>query len=516
MHARRTAGSLWAGVALTIVTPLAARADAPPSPWSFRDVGVLPKAGSTDVDAAGVWTLKSTSGDLWQDNDQYHLATMPVSGDAAIQARFLTVSGGDNQWGQVGITIRANDTPGSPRTDLVMTHGEGLCDQTRFQQDRPASPFLQVGARTAVEPNLYLRLQRTGNDLSGFYSHDGQLWVQATPVQSLPALASQALFGLKVASLGAGITTGKMDGVSVLPGAALPYGLQTCGADHAVQIQWRRVPGAVGYMVYRGAKDATGAQLTQRIAQPINATTFTDTASDLVNGTAVLYAVSAIFQAADGSQSEGPRVATLGMPVAAPAGLLGCSLNEGPVHGSVAVEASTGVLTLRGGGSWFNANGDQGYFLNRAVDGDGQITVRLLGKVTTGGPDRLAGVMIRESLDRDARHVTFGLYNTGANAVLERLWRDTTSGFNAGLLSHSGVTITGPVLLRLTRVGDSITPAYSLDEGKNWIIHRPVTFPAPLPQTLYYGLATTGGNIFGGSRNTLSTAQFSVPEIGKP
>jgi hypothetical protein len=509
------AGRLLAGAALAALMTLAAGA-APPEPWQARDLGVVPRPGATDVDANGVWTLKGTSGEPWQDNDQYHLATLAVKGDATLQARFLTLAGGNSEWGRVGLTVRANDTTGSPRTDLVVTRGHGLCDQSRFEQDRPAGPFLEVGATKRPEANLLLRLQRAGNDVAGYYSQDGLLWTQASPLQSQPSLPEEALFGLVVGSLDSAYTTGTLDGVQVQTGGALPYGIQTSGADGAVLVQWRPLRGAVGYHVYRGAKDATRDQLARLTSEPLTATSFADTSSDLVNGTAVRYAVAALFRAEDGSLAEGPPVAVLGMPIAVPEGMMGSSINEGPAHGSAAVDPATGVITVHGAGFWFNGNGDQGYYLSRMVEGDAQVTVRMLGKITGSGGNRFAGLMIRESLDRDARYAMIGRNGPSGGHHLVRLWRPTASDNTWGLLSHGGATIPGPVLLRLTRRGNAITPAYSLDDGKTFVTAPPITFATPLPPTLHVGLAITAGNGFDGNRSLMGQAQFSLPEIVKP
>ena len=49
-----------------------------------------------------------------------------------------------------------------------------------------------------------------------------------------------------------------------------------------------------------------------------------------------------------------------------------------------------------------------------------------------------------------------------------------------------------PIVLRLTRQGDTITARYSTDEGKSFqAACEPMTFDSPLPKTVYAGLAIT-------------------------
>ena len=89
MQSSRATGLFLTSAALALAVALPAAADLPPSPWVVRDIGVVARAGSTDVDANDVWTIKGSNGDPFSDADGFHLASLAVSGDATLSARFL-------------------------------------------------------------------------------------------------------------------------------------------------------------------------------------------------------------------------------------------------------------------------------------------------------------------------------------------------------------------------------------------------------------------------------------------
>src|SRR5262249_2106421 len=95
--------------------------------------------------------------------------------------------------------------------------------------------------------------------------------------------------------------------------------------------------------------------------------------------------------------------------------------------GSAAFDPATGEITLRGSGDIIGVWGDQAYFLGQPVEGDVQITARILSPPTGKGNFRLAGLMIRESLEADARNMVIGIRpaqpNSGFESGLVRQWR---------------------------------------------------------------------------------------------
>jgi regulation of enolase protein 1 (concanavalin A-like superfamily) len=515
-----TLGVTVTALAWAIGRPAAAAP--PPAPWVAGDIGGPPVAGSTDVDAAGVWTLQGGGADIFWDYDQFQFARQPVRGDGSITARFLSVAGGNPTWAKTGLMIRENDTPSSPHLHLCMSRQFGLGAYWRPAQEVQTREFFALGPSNRPEANLWLRLQRAGNEVAGFYSRDGQLWTQAdlSPLL-LPTLGDEALFGLTVTAKDGPLATSQFDRVSVQPGLVSVYGLQALGGDRSVLLQWRPLPGALGYRVYRAAPDAPREQWARLTADAIPNTSYADTSAGLENGTPVAYVVAPVLRGADGAPAEGPPVGIVATPVAVP-GLNGASIGEGPRPGLASHDAAAGKITLRGGG-WGIAEGwwqsaDQGYFLQQAVEGDVRVTARLLGR-PTGGTYRIAGVMIRESLAGDARHLMIGVAPnapfSGYLSGLVRRWREVAGEGSTDFLSIDMPKLPLPIMMRLTRRGNTITPEFSRDDGKTWQSARPVTFSPPLGQTLHVGLVASGGGELS-SRLPVCEAQFDRLEIAKP
>jgi hypothetical protein len=484
--------------ALALLVCLPATAVPPPAPWVTRDIGDPPRPGMTDLDA-GIWTIQGNGTFIFSDVDQFHFAYLPIRGDGSISARFLSRQGGNADWSRAGLMIRENDTAGAANLNFAMGQNQGLLATERPAQGAFSEEVgVWVGSTNRPEPGLFMRLQRVGNEIAGFYSRDGLLWTQAAfPPRTLPSLKEEALFGLAVTSWSSTSTTAKFDQVSAQPGLVSVYGAQACGGDRSVLLQWRRLPSAVSYNVYRGPMNATRDQFTRINTDAVPQTSFTDTSAGLVNGTPVQYAIAPVLRGADGAPVEGPAVSLIGMPVAVP-GLTGCSINEGHRTGSAAIDAATGVITITGVGWNPPWSVDQAYFLNRIVEGDAQITVRMLTRPTGGGTFRMAGLMVRESLDADARHFQIGirpaLPGPGFLSGIVREWRDTSLIRKETFLSADNRALQVPVLLRLIRRGNTITPSFSRDEGKTFEEGRVITFSPPLPRALYVGMSITAGS----------------------
>src|SRR5262249_41758286 len=156
-------------------------------------------------------------------------------------------------------------------------------------------------------------------------------------------------------------------------------GFSSTGSNRSVALQWRPVPHAVAYQLYRGPAHTPPAGLVKLTPQPITGTSFTDHGPDLVNGRPETYGVRALFKGAGPGQIlTGPLETLQAGPVAAPPSFLGSSINEGEQSGSARFEPATGEIALRGSGwdIWDKADGF--YFLNQPVTGDFQMTVKAL------------------------------------------------------------------------------------------------------------------------------------------
>jgi WD40 repeat protein len=258
-----------------------------------------------------------------------------------------------------------------------------------------------------------------------------------------------------------------------------------------LKIEWQPQHNAAGYNLYRSPVTRSAADRPVKLnARPITASAYEDRSPPLIQGAPARYAVSALFRQPGGKLAESPRVTLQVPPATLPSGWQGSSINEGERAGTVTYQPGTGEITLRGSGADIFGSIDGCYFLNQPLKGDGQITVTVLGKPTATHAFAKAGLMIRESLHPDARHVTLAVTPTNG---LEPLTR-RTAGFFTEIAGQKllAPALRTPITLRLTRHGNTITPEYSLDDGQSFQpAGNPVTFDTPLPRTLLIGPAIT-------------------------
>jgi RHS repeat-associated protein len=159
-----------------------------------------------------------------------------------------------------------------------------------------------------------------------------------------------------------------------------------------------------------------------------------------------------------------------------------------------------GTVSLSAGGTDIWNASDQFRYAYARLTGNGSITVRVVGQGHTDAWAK-AGVMLRESLDAGARNAALLL--TPTNGVTFQ-WRGTTGGTTVNTVSAG---VTGPVWLRLTRLGVTITAERSVD-GLAWTLvgSDSVAFPAT---PIHIGLAVTSHQASATSLATFTNLAFT-------
>jgi WD40 repeat protein len=281
--------------------------------------------------------------------------------------------------------------------------------------------------------------------------------------------------------------------------------LWSSGADRSVEFQWRWLPHALAYNVYRRPGNARQpfAKITPR---PITATSFADRNPDLVNGRPHTYAVAPVYpdspEAPKRGEREAAQIVFQATPVAAPRDFRGCNLNEGTLPGTLTFDPATDEFTIRGSGADLWGAADGGYFVNRPVTGDFKATVVLLGrpKLPPGSGDpgseqAKAGLMVRESLEPGARHVSLLAHATG---YLQSQWRLSANEDTSEEEALPDAKLKTPIVLRLTRRGNVVRAHYSQDNGQSFQpAGEPVQFDEALARRVYVGLAVSAADING-------------------
>jgi YVTN family beta-propeller protein len=200
------------------------------------DIGNVVVAGATMLDpTTNVHTLRGSGSDIFFNQDGFHYALTQLTGDGEIRAR-VTSQTNTNPWAKTGVMIRENFTAGSRHATVFTTPaaaGNGFGMVWRPVAD--ATTNYAGGPSLNAAPNNWVRLVRTGDQLIGYTSANGNTW---TPVQTinLSGLPSSVLIGLVVTSSSSFVlSNATFDNVSVVGNqTALAAGVILPGAGGSV------------------------------------------------------------------------------------------------------------------------------------------------------------------------------------------------------------------------------------------------------------------------------------------
>lgn len=176
-----------------------------------------------------------------------------------------------------------------------------------------------------------------------------------------------------------------------------------------------------------------------------------------------------------GGQPFDTSVATMRFP-----DLTGVDINtERP--GSTEIEC--GQIRIKAGGNDIWGNEDGIHFAYTEVTGDVTLVARVTEVHATHGDGwTKAGVMIRESLDANSKHVS--TLQTSGNGV-QSVRRTSTGGSSSDTL-HGGIS--APTWVKIERRGNEFS-SYRSADGVNWTHISTVT--VDMADTVYVGLVLT-------------------------
>lgn len=523
MFERKSIGAFLISAALALVALPAMAAELPPNGQAIGDGG-----GTVKVDA-GKFTVTGEGADIG-DVDQDHLffVSTPMTGDGNITARLNNATGGAEDGGEkAGVMIRADLDPDSAYA-MAYESDDNYGLALRWREEKGGDTQREAGYGRRTFP-LWMRIQRTGNEVTGFFSKDGQLW-SATNTKTI-ALGDTANFGLAVSSHEDELMmTTEWDNVSVGP-EVMVAGLQACGSAEGVALTWQPVKGAAGYLVFRGAPNidqhsTKPDQLVQISKDPIaaDAPGFSDLDTALPPGTRSVYAVAAVM--ADGTRGplsivfggkSGPPISPLpGYTVT----VIGQHREGDCAQGSAgaSMDPATGVITVRGGGHDIWNDGDHYVLLSRKLTGDGHMTIQPLdfasGVNANGCACGKGGLILVEKAAARSRFVMASVRPDG----LATQWRDGDGIDGSGEHGSPSIldrdeeraAIKAGLLLRVEREGDEVRTLYSVDSGQTWEPIADPVFLEGLANEVEIGVMTTMRDRDQPIQNRLGEFQFKI------
>jgi regulation of enolase protein 1 (concanavalin A-like superfamily) len=170
----------------------------------------------------------------------------------------------------------------------------------------------------------------------------------------------------------------------------------------------------------------------------------------------------------------------------------------GAVGAAGSASGDTDLFTVEGAGADVWGTADAFRFVYTTLTGNGSITTRVTSEEYVNDWTK-AGVMIRETLTPGSRHA-YMLVSPGKGLAFQR--RVNTNGTS---LSTAGGTGKAPYSVKLTRSGNMITAAMSVD-GLTWTTVGSETIT--MASTVYVGVAVTSH-----LASTLATATFASTAV---
>jgi hypothetical protein len=197
-----------AAVSVTVTNP--APVVTLPAPWQTADLGNVGVVGSAGV-SNGVLTVTG-AGLMGGTTDSFRFVYQPLSGDGEIRARVCASQLLNNDW--AGVMIRESMTPGAAYGLVGVVSGNTVRLRARNSTggNTKTSP-----AVAGTPPNVWVRLVRSGNTLTGYKSTDGVNWGSSLGRYNV-SMAANIYIGLAVASGSTnGVNTAVFSNLTVVP-----------------------------------------------------------------------------------------------------------------------------------------------------------------------------------------------------------------------------------------------------------------------------------------------------------
>jgi hypothetical protein len=180
-----------------------------PAPWQTMDIGNVVSTGSASI-TGNVYTVQG-AGNIGGSSDSFRFLYQPLTGDGEIKAQIVSVQTTGNN-GDIGPMIRESLTSGSKNVFMGISPNGGLHWQRRTSTAKGTSTSK---AGSGTPPNIWARVVRKSNTLSGYTSTDGTNWnlVSSTSL----SMATNIYVGLAVASGSTNLNSSVFSNVVVVP-----------------------------------------------------------------------------------------------------------------------------------------------------------------------------------------------------------------------------------------------------------------------------------------------------------
>ena len=230
---------------------------APPQDWTVNGVSDLAlwfrgNPVSFVETGPGAITMSAWGTDIYGTADQCRFAYKSLTGNGTIIAKVESL-GNSDPWAKGGVMIRESLDAGSRFAIILASPGNGVRFQARLITDTGATSDTAVATpeQIALTTPVWVKLERSGNAFSGYYSTDGVKWTAMSwNPQTINMVAPTVYIGLALTSHNVNVpTTASFSGITTTGTvSAGPWQVARIGADHPGNSQanctwrWRTVP----------------------------------------------------------------------------------------------------------------------------------------------------------------------------------------------------------------------------------------------------------------------------------
>jgi len=200
---------------------------------------------------SGSILMNGTGADIWGTADAFRFAYKSLSGNGTMVARVMSI-GHTNDWAKGGVMIRQSTDAGSTHAFMPITPGganggNGASFQRRLTAGGDST---NDDSGTVVVAPYWVKIERVGNDFSGYISPDGVTWTQLGAAQTI-VMSDPVLIGLALCSHDAAlITSAEFSDVSTTGNVT--------GAWQVAEIGLEQVEGNSIESMYLTVKDTSG------------------------------------------------------------------------------------------------------------------------------------------------------------------------------------------------------------------------------------------------------------------
>ncbi len=440
-----------------------------PIPWLDQDVGAVGLVGSATF-ANEVFTVTG-AGAGYGTSDAMHFVYQSISGDGTIVARLLSVPAGT----EAGVMIRETLASGAAN---MQTDDYQSFIFTHFRSSTGGSTA--SSGQVSITLPYWVKLVRSGNTFSAYYSSDGVNWVQVGTSQTI-TMAQKVCIGLAVSSHNASsLATFTFDNVSLsTPSAPAPIitGLSATTGSVGSQV----VISGSGFGASQGGSVVTlhGALVA------IYSWSNTSIVILIPTGATTGPLVVSVAPSMNDSNPEYFTITTQPLPIP------WLDQDVGAVGLAGSATYSNGVFTVNGAGSGTFGTADGIHFVYQTLSGDGSIVARVVS--STAGTQ--AGVMIRETLASGATNLQTSAYHQSFIYLFDR----TSTAGSTTYQNYGSRTL--PYWIRVVRNGSTFS-GYTSSDGATWV-QAGSNVTITMAQNAYVGLVESSN-----STSSLATSTF--------